>query len=123
MWETTTGFAEAKWRSLLVTQMQTPRKDGIDTYKEVGVVGPNYLLLPNAEVRDAEHQVAFESNLDIEEEREFFDGKRYIYTLKSTDAVNEVIVGFEVVLGLLFCNSYDCSRAFCFSMMLYRLVL
>ena len=37
-------------------------KDGINKWKECGIVGSNYLLVPNNEVKDLAGQIATESN-------------------------------------------------------------
>lgn len=96
--------------------------DGENGWKEVGVVGKNYLLLPNQKVKDAAHQVAEECNIDFTPNKTFFNGKNYTYTMLSDKVVGDVGVGDDVGLGMQFHNSYDGSRAFGFSMMLFRLL-
>ena len=54
--------------------------DGENGWKEVGVVGKNYLLLPNQKVKDAAHQVAEECNIDFTPNKTVFNGKNYTYT-------------------------------------------
>ena len=90
-------------------------------WKEAGVVGHNYLLVPNAEVRDAAEMVARESSINFTLDKEFFNGKNFIYSMKSNHTLGEVEAGDDVALGIQFWNSYDGSRSFGFRMMLYRL--
>ncbi|MBC8294594.1 MAG: DUF932 domain-containing protein [Pelagibacterales bacterium] len=99
--------------------VQSERDTG---WKETGVVGSNYMLLPNTEVRDAAEQVASESKIDFIHDKTFFNGKNFVYSMKSNHVAGEVAPGDDVALGIQFWNSYDGSRAFGFAMMLYRLV-
>ena len=55
--------------------------EGIPEYKEVGVVRNNYLLIPNAEVKDLVNSLVSETGWNWEVNREWSDGKRYVYTL------------------------------------------
>ena len=91
-------------------------------WKEVGTVGRNYMLLPNTEVKDAALEVAGESVLNWEHDKTFFDGKRFIYSLKSEEVLGEIEPGDDVSLGMQFWNSYDGSKSFGFSLMLFRLI-
>jgi hypothetical protein len=91
-------------------------------WKEAGVVGNSYMLLPNEEVKDAAHQVAEECNIDFVHDRTFFNGRNFVYSMKSQHVAGEVKVGDDVALGMQFWNSYDGSKAFGFAMMLYRLI-
>jgi hypothetical protein len=97
-------------------------KDNIPEWYEVGTVSSNYMLLPNSEVRDAAEEVARECNIDFQHDKTFFDGKRFAYSMKSNQPVGEVQEGDDVALGLQFWNSYDGSKSFGFSTMLYRLI-
>ena len=91
-------------------------------WKEVGVVGKNYMLLPNTEVKQAADQVAEECNVEFVHDKTFFNGKQFIYSLRSSLPLGEVEKGDDVALGLQFWNSYDGSRSFGYSLMLYRLL-
>jgi len=92
-------------------------------WREVGVVSPNYLLVPNAEVRQMAADVAEASGLVWAEDRVFFDGRRYAYGLVAdpVDVYAEVTVGDVLGLGLLFENSYDGSRTLRASLYVHRL--
>tara|TARA_R100000458_G_scaffold59681_1_gene71121 strand:- start:1928 stop:2704 length:777 start_codon:yes stop_codon:yes gene_type:complete len=98
--------------------VQIQKEDG---WKEAGVVGANYMLLPNEDVRDAAEQVSKECNIDFTHNKTFFNGKNFIYSMKSNHVAGTIKKGDDVALGLQFWNSYDGSRSFGFSMMLYRL--
>ena len=93
-----------------------------DKWNEVGVVGNNYMLLPNKEVRDAATEVADASIIDFKHDKTFFDGRRFVYSLKSDKVVGDINKGDDLALGMQFWNSYDGSKSFGFSMMLYRLI-
>ena len=93
-----------------------------DKWKEVGVVGNSYMLLPNQEVKDAADQVVQECDLEFTHDKTFFNGKNYMYSLKSDHIAGTIKAGDDVALGVQFWNSYDGSRSFGFSMMLYRLL-
>ena len=71
--------------SAFAVQMQY--QSGKDTpnteWKEAGVVGHSYMLLPNEEVRNAAHQVAEECNIDFSPDKTFFNGRNYVYSMKS----------------------------------------
>ena len=92
-------------------------------WREVGVVSPSYLLVPNAEVRDMARDVAEASGLHWAEDRTFFDGRRYLYGLVADPETvyAEVAVGDVLGLGLLFENSYDGSRKLGCSLYVHRL--
>ena len=112
--------------SAFAVQMRhEPKKDDSIAemaWREVGVVGHSYMLLPNEEVRDAAHQVAEECNIDFSPDKTFFNGRNYVYSMKSQHVAGEVEAGDDVALGMQFWNSYDGSKAFGFAMMLYRLI-
>ena len=91
-------------------------------WKEAGVVGSKYMLLPNSKVKEAADQVANASNIQFEQDKTFFDGRRYIYSLKSNSVVGNIKQGDDLALGIQFWNSYDGSKSFGFSMLLYRLI-
>ena len=103
-------------------QMQKEDPTAGNGWKEVGVVGHSYMLLPNEEVKDAAHQVAEECKIDFVHDKTFFNGRNFVYSMKSNHVAGEVKAGDDVALGMQFWNSYDGSKAFGFAMMLYRLV-
>ena len=100
---------------------QPNKETGIEEWKGVGTVSNNYLLINNEDVKDVAWQIADTTNLEWTEGKTFWDGKRFMYTLKTTDPVGEVDVGDDVALGLQFWNSYDGSTSFSMRYMLYRL--
>ena len=91
-------------------------------WKESGVVGKNYMLLSNEEVRQAATQVSEECNIEFIHDRTFFNGKQYIYSMRSPEVTGEIEKGDDVSLGMQFWNSYDGSKSFGYSLMLFRLV-
>ena len=107
--------------SAYAVQMQHQAKDGVE-WKEAGVVGHNYMLLPNEEVKSAAHQVSEECKIDFTHDKTFFNGRNFVYSMKSQHVAGEIQVGDDVALGMQFWNSYDGSKAFGFAMMLYRLI-
>ena len=108
-----------------VQMRHEPEKDTVATemaWREVGVVGHNYMLLSNEDVKSAANQVAEECNLNFSFDKTFFNGRSYVYSMKSDHVVGEVAQNDDVALGMQFWNSYDGSKAFGFAMMLYRLI-
>ena len=97
-------------------------QESLDKWNEVGVVGANYMLLPNKEVKDAAEQVANASTINFNHDKTFFDGRRFVYSLKSDKVIGNINKGDDLALGMQFWNSYDGSKSFGFSMMLYRLI-
>ena len=92
-------------------------------WKEVGTVSNNYLLIDNARVRNMAEEIATNSNLNMEEEKTFFDGRRYAISYIARDnSIGEVGVGDDVAIGFQMWNSYDGSTSLGFKMMIYRLV-
>ena len=108
--------------SAYAVQMQKEDPTAGNGWKEVGVVGNSYMLLPNEEVKNAAHQVAEECNIDFVHDKTFFNGRNFVYSMKSQHIAGEVEPGDDVALGMQFWNSYDGSKAFGFAMMLYRLI-
>ena len=108
--------------SAFAVQMEKEDPTAGNGWKEVGVVGHSYMLLPNEEVKDAAHQVAEECNIDFVHDKTFFNGRNFVYSMKSDHIAGEVRPGDDVALGMQFWNSYDGSKAFGFAMMLYRLI-
>ena len=107
--------------SAFSVQIQKPN-DTSFSWKEVGVVGNSYMLLPNEEVKNAAHQVAEECKINFIHDKTFFNGRNFVYSMKSQHVAGEVKPGDDVALGMQFWNSYDGSKAFGFAMMLYRLI-
>ena len=103
-------------------QHQTETDTTNTKWKETGVVGHSYMLLPNEEVKEAANQVAKECNLNFTFDKTFFNGRSYAYSMKSDHVCGEIAQGDDVALGMQFWNSYDGSKAFGFAMMLYRLI-
>ena len=102
------------------------RLDEEKGWKEAGVVGQNYMLLPNEEVKDIADDIVDSAAIDFEVDKEFFNGKNYMLSYKAKDCLDdgtipEACIG-DLKLGIQFWNSYDGSRSFGFSLMLYRLV-
>jgi len=109
--------------SAYAVQMQHPETgEKLSEWREAGVVGHSYMLLSNEEVKDAANQVANECNLNFTFDKTFFNGRSYIYSMKSDHVCGEVAQNDDVALGMQFWNSYDGSKAFGFAMMLYRLI-
>ena len=91
-------------------------------WRECGVVGPSYLCVENASVRDLAYEVADRSGLGFEAERTFFDGKRYgLYMAATEKGLVETVVGDFVGLGMAFQNSYDGSQKLQASLYVHRL--
>lgn len=105
------------------TSVRLADPDAPTGWREVGVVSPGYLLVPNADVRRMAEDVAVASGMHWAEDRVFFDGRRYLYGLVADpEAVYaEVAVGDVVGVGLLFENSYDASRRLGASLYVHRL--
>ena len=108
--------------SAFAVQRQTEDKKGMTKWTEAGVVGSNYLLVPNADVRDLAQQIATESELEWEFTKEFFDGRRFGYFMQCKSDTSEVTEGDDVALGMGFWNSYDGSTSLQFRTFLVRLL-
>ena len=93
-----------------------------DKWVECGVVGQNYLLIPNADVKEMANTISQECNAEFAPAKEFFDGRRYFYGLVSKTHTTEIAKGDDIALGLGFWNSYDGSTALKMKMFLMRLV-
>ena len=91
-------------------------------WKEVGTVSNNYLLVPNNDVVDMAVSIVDKSGIDFEEDKVYFDGKRFVISYIAKDnPLGEVVVGDDIALGFQMWNSYDGSTSLGFRMMLYRL--
>ena len=108
--------------SAFSVQMEKEDPTAGNGWKEVGVVGNSYMLLPNSEVKEAADQVAEKCNIEFIHDRTFFNGKQYVYSMRSPQIVGEIDKGDDVALGMQFWNSYDGSKAFGYSLMLFRLL-
>ena len=97
-------------------------KDERFTWKECGVVGSNYLLVPNSEVRDLANEIATESQLTWEPMKTFFNGKQFAYFMQCKSDTTEIAKDDDIALGMAFWNSYDGSTALQFRTFLVRLV-
>ena len=97
-------------------------KDDRLEWKEVGTVSSNYLLVPNNDVVDMAVSIVDKSGINFEEDKAFFDGKRFVLSyIAKDDAIHEVGVGDDIAIGFQMWNSYDGSTSLGFRMMLYRL--
>ena len=108
--------------SAYAVQRHGEDKEGRSFWKECGIVGSNYLLVPNSEVRDLANEIATESKHEWEPMKTFFDGKRYINFMQCKTETTEVAEGDDVALGMGFWNSYDGSTALQFRTFLVRLL-
>ena len=97
-------------------------KDETLKWKECGVVGSNYLLVPNSEVRDLANEIATESQLTWEPMKTFFNGKQFAYFMQCKSDTTEIAKDDDIALGMAFWNSYDGSTALQFRTFLVRLV-
>ena len=108
--------------SAFAVQRKHEDNKGRQLWKEAGVVGSNYLLVPNADVRDLAQQIATESNMEWEFSREFFDGRRFGYFMQCKSDKVAVTEGDDIALGMGFWNSYDGSTSLQFRTFLVRLL-
>ena len=108
--------------SAYAVQRQGEDAEGRSFWKECGVVGNNYLLVPNSEVKDLANEIATKSAHQWEPMKEYFDGKRFVYFMQSKSETTEIAQGDDVSLGMGFWNSYDGSTALQFRTFLVRLV-
>ena len=97
-------------------------KDEMLKWKECGVVGSNYLLVPNSEVRDLANEIATESKLTWEPMKTFFNCKQFAYFMQCKSETTEIAKDDDIALGMAFWNSYDGSTALQFRTFLVRLV-
>jgi len=85
-------------------------KDGKEV--EMGVVGKDYLLVPNKELMDVASEIMGMSNLNFKPTKKFFNGKQFRYVWQIDDAGLQVEVpkvGDMMGLCLMMNNSYDGS--------------
>lgn len=92
-------------------------------WRECGVVSDNYLLVPNADVRDMLHEIVDRTGMRFTHDRTVFDGKRFAYALVARDQhLVEVKPGDAVALGVMARNSYDGSERLAVTAYVHRLV-
>ena len=100
------------------------RYDEDKGWKEAGVVGANYMLLPNQEVKDIADDIVDSASIDFEVDKEFFNGKNYMLSYRAKESLDTTVdrnIG-DLNLGIQFWNSYDGSRSLSFELFLNRLV-
>ena len=97
-------------------------KNEMLNWKECGVVGSNYLLVPNSEVKELADEIATESALTWEPMKTFFNGKQFAYFMQCKSDTTEIAKDDDIALGMAFWNSYDGSTALQFRTFLVRLV-
>ena len=104
------------------------RLDEEKGWQESGIVGHNYMLLPNQEVKEIAEDLLASAYIDFELDKEFFNGKNFMLAYKAVDSIATVDHTAKdedidkLNLGIQFWNSYDGTRSFGFSLMLYRLI-
>jgi len=104
------------------------RLDEEKGWQESGIVGHNYMLLPNQEVKEIADDLLSSSYTSFELDKEFFNGKSFMLAYKAVDSIASVDYTVDdneldkLNLGIQFWNSYDGTRSFGFSLMLYRLI-
>ena len=91
-------------------------------WKEVGVVSNNYLLINNTDVEKLANDIATSSQYEWTNDKVFWNGRQFMYSLVAKDNTREVSKGDDVALGMMFWNSYDGSTALQFKLYLQRLV-
>ena len=78
-------------------------------FRHVGAVGPNYLVLPNLDVRNLALEVASRTHLPFRESGLFWDGKRMMHTVDLLGHSEAVVPGDDHGLRLVTMTSYDRS--------------
>ena len=76
---------------------------------EAGVVKQNYLLIKNQEVHDKCEEIRYESGMEWEHDKVFFDGKRYRNVYKTQSLARTLDTGDVAFLMFTELNSYDGS--------------
>ena len=90
--------------------------------QEVGIVSPDYLLVPNTKVVELIMALTVTSPWGWNSPETFFDGKRFVYTTTTDGIQAEVKVGDSVKLGMIAYNSYDGSKVLTIGLFAMRLV-
>ena len=86
--------------SAFAVQMNHPSPTMVADWKECGVVGGSYMLLPNEEVKKAANQVAEECDIEFTHDRTFFNGRQYIYSMKSPKVVGHINLNMNLHLKI-----------------------
>ena len=97
-------------------------KEDKTNWTEVGVVSDRYLLIDNKNAVDLIHTIKEASIFDFEEDKIFWNGKQFMYSMVAKDTKSEVSIGDDVALGMMIWNSYDGSTALQFKLYVQRLV-
>lgn len=87
-------------------------EDDSSKWNEIGVVSSNYLLVHNHRVKqliDIISQMTPYKNWT--NRKQFFDGRRFVYSITTDDLIAEIKPGDLVRFGLIGYNSYDGSTA------------
>jgi len=100
--------------------LETPL-DEKSNWKEVGVVGGDYLLVPNSDCVDMLHEITDKSGMHWKKNKEFFNGNQFMYSMTTDDITEEVEVGDTIGLGIAVWNSYNGSKRFHYSFFANRL--
>ena len=108
--------------SAFAVQQKDVTSKGVMKWKECGVVGQKYLLIPNADVKEMANTIADSCNAEFAASKEFFDGRRFGYFMQCKSETAEVVKGDDVALGIGFWNSYDGSTSLQFRTFLVRLL-
>ena len=91
-------------------------------WDEVGVVGSNYLLVPNKDVSDLADTLCRKSDYNWTKHKTFFNGRNYMTSYITEDCKAEISQGDDIALGMSFWNSYDGSTALHFRLFVVRLI-
>ena len=120
------GIKSSAYSVQLEDYCKTGEDEGKPVYgnkwQEKGVVSGNYLLIPNEEVLEMGNIIAESSGITWDDNKTFFNGRQYMYSMTTTEIKGEVKVGDDVSLGFAMWNSYDGSRSLSFELFLNRLV-
>ncbi len=96
--------------------------NGETGWKEIGIVSSDYLLVPNKTMVQMADAVMATSDLDFEEDKQFWNGKQFFKSWKAVDEIDaEVQVGDNLGVGAGIWNSYDGSTSGRFILFAYRL--
>tara|TARA_Y100000310_G_C20681689_1_gene816361 strand:- start:805 stop:1635 length:831 start_codon:yes stop_codon:yes gene_type:complete len=95
--------------------------DNEKQWQEIGIVSPNYLLVPNKQVKDMADEIIDASDYNFTPHKTFWNGKQYMtsYSVEDHD-FGEVTVGDPITLGLMVQNSYDQSWVLSISLFAIR---
>ena len=95
--------------------------DSEKQWEEIGIVSPNYLLVPNKQVKDMADEIIDASNYNFTPHKTFWNGKQYMTSYSVEDHnFGEVAVGDPITLGLMVQNSYDQSWVLSISLFAIR---